>query len=66
MRSENDITPLMKLSLYLNIRDFEINYNTYRNTLDSFDLSITFEDITCWGKPSDIFKNNSSPVCLNV
>ena len=47
MRSENDITPLMKLSLYLNIRDFEINYNTYRNTLDSFDLSITFEDITC-------------------
>ena len=45
----------MKLTFYLNIRNYESNYNTYRNTLDSFGVCITFEVTVYRGQPSRTF-----------
>ena len=55
IRSKNNIITMMKLTFYLNIRSYKSNYNTYRNTLDSFDVCITFEVTVYRGQPSRTF-----------
>ena len=57
IRRKNNIITLMKLTFYLNIRNYESNYNTYRNTLDSFDLCITFEVTVYRRQPLRTFLN---------
>ena len=57
IRSKNNIITLMKLTFYLNIRNYERNYNTYQNTLDSFDVCITFEVTVYRRQPLRTFLN---------
>ena len=57
IRSKNNIITLMKLTFYINIRNYESNYNTYRNTLDSFDVCITFEVTVYRRQPLRTFLN---------